>query len=167
MHPNIAGRSTPASGASQAGARQTSSGYCEMLTGLLLVLIFIGLSGLHWYWVINGTGDFNRFVPEINGKSAFQPGRLATAVVAVLLLIAAAICASQAELFGITRYPLARTGTWGLLVVFSVRAIGDFRLVGLFKRVRNTQFGRLDTWVYSPLCLSLSILCGALLHMTR
>jgi len=138
-----------------------------MLPGALLVLVFIGLSGLHWYWVVGGAGELTGFVPEIDGKAAFEPGKIATSAVAILLLLAAAVCASQAELFGVPRLPIARIGVWVLLVVFAARALGEFNLVGFFKRVRHTQFGRRDTWLYSPLCLVLSVLCGALLHSTQ
>lgn len=137
-----------------------------MLAGVLLVIIFAGLSGLHWYWVVSGTGALTGFVPEVDGKPTFQPGKLSTAAVAVLLLLAAAVCASQAELLGVPRLPIARMGVWVLLVLFALRAIGEFNLVGFFKRVRATRFGRRDTWVYSPLCLVLSALlrCPASRH---
>jgi hypothetical protein len=36
------------------------------------------------------------------------------------------------------------------------RAIGDFKYLGLFKRVRGSRFATLDTFVYSPLCLLLA-----------
>ena len=37
-----------------------------------------------------------------------------------------------------------------------MRAIGDFRYVGFFKRVRGSRFARMDTTLYSPLCLALA-----------
>ena len=37
------------------------------------------------------------------------------------------------------------------------RAVGEFRLVGFFKRVRGSGCARLDTFVYSPLCLALAV----------
>lgn len=138
-----------------------------MLAAYLLVLIFVALSGLHWYWVVAGSGDLGGFVPEVEGKPTFEPGRFVTAVVAFLFLLAAALCASQAELLGAPRLPIARLGVWGLLVVFSLRAIGEFRWVGFFKKVRGTRFARRDTWIYSPLCLGVSALCGVLLYATR
>jgi hypothetical protein len=36
------------------------------------------------------------------------------------------------------------------------RAVGDFRYVGFFKRVRDSRFATLDTRVYSPLCFVLA-----------
>jgi hypothetical protein len=41
-------------------------------------------------------------------------------------------------------------------LVFLVRAVGEFKLVGFFKRVRGTSFARWDTWLFSPLCLGIS-----------
>jgi hypothetical protein len=37
------------------------------------------------------------------------------------------------------------------------RAVGDFRLVGFFKTVRGSTFARMDTRLYSPLCVLLGI----------
>ena len=42
----------------------------------------------------------------------------------------------------------------------ALRAIGDFRYVGFFNRVRDTGFARLDTLAYSPLCAGLAVLIG-------
>jgi hypothetical protein len=41
-------------------------------------------------------------------------------------------------------------------LIFAARAVGDFRYVGFFKRVRDSRFGRLDSALYSPLCVFLS-----------
>jgi hypothetical protein len=41
--------------------------------------------------------------------------------------------------------------------VFVLRAIGERKLVGFFKRVRGTAFARWDTWLFSPLCLALGV----------
>ncbi len=48
------------------------------------------------------------------------------------------------------------SGAWGLGGVLLLRAIGEFRYVGLFKRVRGTRFATLDTWLYTPLCAMLA-----------
>jgi hypothetical protein len=40
--------------------------------------------------------------------------------------------------------------------VLALRAIGEFRYVGLFKRVRESRFAALDTRVYTPLCVALA-----------
>ena len=45
-------------------------------------------------------------------------------------------------------------------VVLLARAVGDFRYVGFFKRVRGSRFATLDSRYFSPLCLLLGL--GAL-----
>ena len=44
-----------------------------------------------------------------------------------------------------------------LAVALVARAVGDFRLVGFFKRVRGTRFARMDSVLYAPLCLVLGV----------
>lgn len=41
-----------------------------------------------------------------------------------------------------------------------LRAVGDFRSMGLFKPAADTAFARLDTLVYSPLSLVLGLVCA-------
>ena len=53
-----------------------------------------------------------------------------------------------------------RIAAWLIAAVFALRAIGDFRYVGFFKRVRGSKFARLDTLAYSPLCTALALLIG-------
>lgn len=44
-----------------------------------------------------------------------------------------------------------------LALMFAVRAVGDFRYVGFFKRIRGSRFARMDTLYYSPLCAALAL----------
>jgi hypothetical protein len=56
---------------------------------------------------------------------------------------------------------MPRAGTFGVGAVLAARAVGDFRLVGLFKRTRGTRFARYDSLLYTPLCLALAAGCFA------
>ena len=50
--------------------------------------------------------------------------------------------------------------TWlcyALALALFARAIGDFKYVGFFKRVRDSRFAGLDTLLFSPLCLLLAV----------
>lgn len=38
-------------------------------------------------------------------------------------------------------------------VIPQIRAIGDFKYVGVFKKVQRTGFARNDTKIYTPLCV--------------
>lgn len=126
----------------------------------MLSLIFILLSTLHWYWVFGGQFGLSAALPSRCEKQVFNPGPFLTALVALLLMFAALICLAQGEIAGLHRSMLTRVGVGGLAVVFVLRAFGDFQLVGFFKRVKGTQFARMDTAFFSPLCLLISLLCA-------
>ncbi len=123
-----------------------------------LIAVFAGLSLVHVYWLFGGQAGRLAAIPEVDGQPMFQPSVLATLVVAIGLALCAVVIAAAA---GMCTLPLSQTVlvwlTRALVVVLLLRAIGDFRLVGFFKRVRDTHFARLDTVVYSPLCLALAI----------
>ncbi|NOU12295.1 MAG: DUF3995 domain-containing protein [Nitrospira sp.] len=124
----------------------------------LLIAVFVGLSLVHVYWLFGGRVGQLAAIPEIDGTPVFQPSTLSTCVVAIGLALCAVVIAATA---GILRLPLSHTVfawlTRALAVVLLIRAIGDFRVVGFFKRICDTHFARLDTTVYSPLCLALAI----------
>jgi Protein of unknown function (DUF3995) len=130
---------------------------------LVAVLLVLGL--IHVYWSLAGSGASKAAVPEVEGRPAFRPSRSATFAVALALFAAAALVGSAGRVAPAwLNLPYARMLTEVLGLTFLVRAVGDFRLVGFFKRVRGSTFARLDTLVYAPLCLILgiaSIIVGA------
>ncbi|MES2017381.1 MAG: DUF3995 domain-containing protein [Pseudomonadota bacterium] len=96
-------------------------------------------------------------VPSVNGKALFKPSRMATVGVGVLLLLFAALVAATAGILATGIAPGVLAGlSYALAAGLLARAIGDFKYVGLFKRVRGSKFATLDSWLYSPLCLALS-----------
>lgn len=111
----------------------------------ILVTIFAALSLLHIYWALGGRVAVAAAVPSENGHAMFEPGPVACLAVALALGSAAAISAMRVGL---------------IAMVFIVRAIGDFRFVGFFKRVRGSVFARRDTLIYSPLCVAISLLAA-------
>ena len=80
-------------------------------------------------------------------------------MVAVALLIAMLIVTGQLGMLGET-IPgwIFRWGSWGICIIFFLRAVGEFRLVGFFKQVRDTEFAYWDTRLYSPLCLAIAMM---------
>ncbi len=123
-----------------------------------LIAVFGSLLLVHVYWLFGGQAGRLAAIPEVDGQLMFQPSALATLVVAMGLVMCALLMAATA---GMCTLPLSQTVlTWltrALAVVLLVRAIGDFRLVGFSKRICDSRFARLDTTVYSPLCLALAI----------
>lgn len=132
------------------------------LLGAVLLLVFSALSILHVYWAFGGRRGLRNTLPEVDGEPAFEPGPILTLVVAVLLATAGGLCAVQGQLLWIAPCEWSRLGMWCLSAVFALRAIGEFRLVGFFKRVKGTTFATWDTRLFSPLCLIIALLVGTL-----
>jgi hypothetical protein len=135
-----------------------------MLSGVLAASLLIGLSAIHCYWAFGGQWGQSAVIPEMEGKPRFHPGKGATLLVALLLAVAALTICGQLGFWGATLPPgLFSWGTRVIAGAFFLRVIGDFRLVGLFKRVRTTRFAYWDTHLYVPLCLIVAVLafCAA------
>lgn len=138
------------------------------LLPILLVAAFALLSLLHVYWACGGTWGKAVAVPEWKGRAAFTPSRFATALVAIGLADCSALVAALAGWLPLPVGPGPLTALgYAVALLFLARAIGDFRLVGFFKRLRGTRFATLDTRFYSPLCLGLSLGVLWLLHLRR
>lgn len=93
------------------------------------------------------------------GELVLKPTVFDTAVVALVLLFISIFFMLLAK--SESTYLSAKVTNWILwilIAVFLLRAIGEFRYVGFFKRVKDTQFANLDTRYYSPLCLIISLL---------
>lgn len=122
----------------------------------LTSLIFVVLGLWHAYWAAGGRLAHRAALPIQDGEPLFRPSPLGTLAVAVVLIGCAWLTAANA---GLVPAPALRALPWlGLLVALGLlaRAIGDFRYVGFFKRKGEDPFARLDTRVYSPLCLLLA-----------
>ncbi|MBX7059062.1 MAG: DUF3995 domain-containing protein [Leptospirales bacterium] len=129
----------------------------NVVAALICSAILLLLSGIHIFWAIRGAGDFSGVVPEFEGRPTMNPGRGATLLVAAALL-AAAFCAAAAAGFVAEFRSVSLWGLRAVALVFLLRAIGDFRMLGFFKKVRHTRFARNDTLFYSPLCAMISLL---------
>jgi hypothetical protein len=128
----------------------------------LLVATFIFLGLVHFYWAVGPRIGQSAVVPSVDGKPVFQPTTFATVAVAVALFGAAAIVAIRVGILSVPSLTfLALIGCWALAAIFGLRAIGDFRYVGFFKRVTGSPFARADTLFYSPLCAVLALSVAA------
>jgi hypothetical protein len=127
-----------------------------------LVTAFAVISLVHVYWALGGEWASSAAVPQVpqeggaNLRPAFKPrGWITLVVAAALLLIALLVCLRVG-------WCLPQVSHWSLqwlisaiAILLFARAIGDSELVGFFKEVKSSIFARLDTWVYSPLCVVL------------
>ncbi len=84
----------------------------------------------------------------------FEPSRGSTLAVAALLFLSALICPRLVARLGFWGVGLPRwlslSGVWTLILVFFLRAVGDFRWVGFSKREHGSRFAAWDSWLYSP-----------------
>jgi hypothetical protein len=127
--------------------------------GILLAALFLLLSLFHIYWASGGTLGKAVTVPTSGGKRAFNTSPGGTILVAIGLLVAVLITLGQVGTLGeaIPKW-IFRWGTWCISIVFFLRAVGEFRLVGFFKQVRDTEFAKWDSWLFTPLCLGIAIM---------
>ena len=142
-----------------------------MTTGItiLLVLIFLALSGIHFYWALGNSWGFDAALPQNEkGESVLHPTRIQSAIVGIGLLIFGAHFLLKKEAICIVFPTWIESGvTWIIAGIFFLRAVGDFKYVGFLKRITGTKFARRDTRFYSPLCLIIFILIICLEISTR
>jgi len=135
-----------------------------MIAGAAAILILVLLAGVHLYWAAGGKAGKSAAVPAANGRPVIKPSAFGTAMVAVGLCAMAALLALRIGWLNLPALAndsgLVKIGVWLIAAVFALRAIGDFRYVGFFKRIRGSRFARLDTLAYSPLCVCLALLVG-------
>ena len=132
-----------------------------MIPAFINFVVLLAISAIHFYWIAGGRWGLANALPEQNGTKTMKPGPISTLSVAIIFGAMGFF-----YLYKIGQFPLAdsvvpgwlnRYGLWLLAGIFLLRAIGDFRYVGFFKRIRNSRFAVLDTRFYSPLCLFLSL----------
>jgi Protein of unknown function (DUF3995) len=124
-------------------------------------LIFTAIAALHIYWAAGGRKWANAVLPEMpgNAQKLFVPGKLITLAVAAGLLFFAFIALGAVSLFGsFLSNNFFIYGNALICVIFLLRAIGDFKYAGFFKKVQDTVFAKNDTKYFIPLCIVISII---------
>ncbi len=128
------------------------------IPALVLCATFVVLAGVHVFWAFSTRTVPGGVIPTENAEPVFRPGRAATLTVAALLAAAAGVALWRGAWPDTGPTWIPRFGTVVIAFLFAARAIGDFRLVGFFKQVRDTPFARNDSLVFSPLCAAISAL---------
>jgi hypothetical protein len=128
------------------------------LPAVVLCIVFSVLAGIHVFWAFSGRLDGSAVIPTVDGAPTMRPGKSATLAVAGLLAAAAAVSLWRGGWSAGGPAWVPRIGIWIIAFVFAARAIGEFRYVGFFKKIRGTAFARNDTLYFAPLCLVISVL---------
>ena len=129
----------------------------KLILATSISLVFVALALWHFRMAFSPAGGGGGAVPSIEGRPLFLPSTRATAAVGLVLLLFGALVAATGGLIQVLVPP--RVLSWlslALALGLLGRAIGEFKYVGFFKRVRGSRFARLDTLLYSPLCLLLA-----------
>lgn len=130
------------------------------LISVILFLVFLFLSSIHWYWAFGGKWSSQGVFPSNpDGSPMKPPSVLATLIVAVGLLAFSLFYLIKGGYFSV-ELPLwiNKNGLWILTGIFVLRAVGDFKYLGFFKKIKNSKFAANDTKLYSPLCFAIGIL---------
>jgi len=122
---------------------------------MLLTYIMFMLAFIHFYWALGGEFGLNKALPtDTEGNRLLNPSKFMTSVVWFILLSFSYVAY---RLYTGDESSIVVYAGYGISILFFLRAIGDFNLVGFFKKVKNIEFSKYDTWVYIPISLFISI----------
>jgi hypothetical protein len=132
----------------------------QNIASIISTIILASISGIHFYWAFGGKWATDAVLPQTENEAlVFKPGIVPTLMVAIVFAVAILFPLAILEINFFDIPPkILRGGIFAMAVVFGLRAIGEFRYVGFFKKIKNTTFGKNDTRYYSPLCLFMSVL---------
>ena len=130
------------------------------LLAVVLMVCFLVLAALHFYWLLGGTQGLDQALPtDEAGNRVLNPGKIETAIVGLGLLSFAFYYLVKSGILEVAlpSFIVNYLG-WGISLLFILRAIGDFRYVGFFKKIKHTEFGKYDTKYFSILSLIIGII---------
>ncbi len=130
------------------------------MAAILLSIIFLFLSAIHIYWAAGGKWGVSVAIPKTNENNiVFQPGIIATLIVAVGLLGFAVISLGNLGLFdAFVEKKWIIYATYAIIGIFILRGIGDFKYAGLARKIKNTDFAKFDKMYFTPLCFLVALL---------
>lgn len=130
------------------------------MIALLLSIVFFILSLIHFHWALGGSMGFDAALPtDENGQRILNPRKIDSTVVGIGLGAFGLfyLCHSDIILCDLPVW-MSKVGLWLIPVIFLIRGIGDFKYIGLFKKVKGTTFATMDTKLYTPLCWVIFVL---------
>ena len=139
-----------------------------MILSIILSLILFGLGIIHFNWLFGGKFGFAESLPtNENGERVLNPKKIDSALVGLGLTAFGLFYILQSDLtpYNVSEWITEYAG-WIIPAIFLLRAIGEFKYIGFFKRIKKTEFGKLDTKFFSPLCLTIGIL-GILIQLIQ
>ena len=121
-------------------------------------IVLIVIACMHFYWALDYKWGLDKAFPtDIKGKSLSpKPVALVGILKPLTVLVGVVIMG-----FAYVAYMLSQGHHhdyivymgWVIGIIFVLRAVGDFNIVGVFKKIKGTVFAKYDTYLYIPLCL--------------
>ena len=138
----------------------------HLIDALVVFAIFTVLGIIHFSWAFGGTWGLEKTLPtNESGERVLNPKNIDSAIVGFGLTFFGLFYLLKS---GFLQLPIPvwvmTYGGWIIPGIFIFRAIGDFKYVGFFKKIKNTPFGKADLNFFSPLCLFIGLL-GILLQL--
>lgn len=127
-----------------------------IILSIAVASILAVIALFHFYWSLGGVYGIYSTAPKLEGKDEFKIPKFLAFIVACLisfLAILAVLLVSDNSPF---KELLSYCG-YAVSAVFIIRAIGDFKYLGFFKKIYNSSFSKKDSLYYSPLCLMLGV----------
>lgn len=131
-----------------------------VILAIILFLIFTIIGIFHFYWFFGGNWGLEKVIPtKDNTSSSLSIPKGATLIVALVLVSFGLFYLMKSGLFTV-KIPnwVTDFGSWFIPAIFILRAIGEFKYVGFFKKIKQTEFAKVDSKIFSPLCLVIGIL---------
>lgn len=131
----------------------------EILIGITS-FIFISISILHVYWAVGGNWGLDAALPAKDDSKSpvLRPGMFGTLLIGLLCFFASVLLLVQIDMFTFIKSSLLTK--WLCIaggIVFLLRAVGEGKNIGFFKKIKHTRFAKQDTTLYSPLCVWISL----------
>ena len=119
---------------------------------LFLSVIFFTLGLLHFSWAMGGQWGIASTLPtNASGERVLNPRKADSAIVGLGLVSFGLFYLFKTDWIP-NPFPdwIFEYGGWLIPAIFILRAVGDFKYVGFFKKIGQTPFGKSDTRYFSP-----------------
>ncbi|MBI1341309.1 MAG: DUF3995 domain-containing protein [Terrimonas sp.] len=129
------------------------------IPAIFLITVLLVIAAWHFYWALGGKSGLSRVLPENReGRKVLAPSKLVTFLVAAGLLAMAVF--TWLRVFDndpLLPHWMLEYGMLVIAAIFFLRAIGDFKYVGLLKKIRHSSFAERDSRYYTPLSILIAI----------
>ena len=137
-----------------------------LILSLILFDVFLFLSLLHINWALGGKWGFEVVIPtNPKGQKVLNPKKRYSLTVGLCLLVFSLYYLLKSDLLSF--YVSSKTpfvAGWIISILFILRAIGDFKYIGIFKTIKETDYANLDSKYFTPMCLLMGVL-GIILEL--